>query len=243
MKNLIAAILTTSALATPVALANGHVPPPPATGGAKIADWAGFKLGAQIGYGNSRTKTSYTDPNNDFLTYKTTHSISGILGGIHAGYDYQWKRNWLFGLEAYFDFAGLRGKHSENDNGGQIFVIKGKMDWTVAVMARAGYVIDNSLFYAGIGWAGSEWKAHTVYIPSTGSTPIIINKKKFLSGLRLALGAAHKIDRVIVGIEGGYTWYGTLKGANLNYDGQGHNARIKMKQGLLEVKLKLSYMI
>jgi len=171
--------------------------------------WGGFKLGVELGYGHGYAKVKPGDINDS--SSSSAHAFShseeveahelgesinfgakGVLGGVHAAWDFQFARNWIVGAEASFDFV-------QNSLG----------KYTVAVVPRVGYGLNDSLFYVGAGWAGSKFSHH-------GSD--------FNSAFRLALGAAQKMGRVLLGVEGDYDFY-------------------QKNMRVLSAKLKLSFML
>src|SRR5262245_2915454 len=89
-------------------------PPPPA-----VFSWTGFYIGANIGggWGNRDVNFVPNDPASAFLfsalpvPNRSLHT-SGILGGVQVGYNYQFNRNWLVGIEADFDGTSMKGSGS-----------------------------------------------------------------------------------------------------------------------------------
>jgi outer membrane immunogenic protein len=78
--------------------------------------WGGFYVGGNVGYswGNSSLKyydyeaASYTgipDP------ISGSGSLDGAIGGFQAGYNWQ-NQNWVWGVEADFQFSGEQATHS-----------------------------------------------------------------------------------------------------------------------------------
>ena len=70
-------------------------------------DWTGFYIGGNVGYSWGRTRTNYTVAG--LAPFSTSQSMNGALGGLQAGYNWQFNRNWLFGLEADIQGTGQRG--------------------------------------------------------------------------------------------------------------------------------------
>lgn len=251
MKKVIGVLLATTLLSG-TAFARGAPAPAPAPvmQPCPAVTWGGFKVGAQLGYGHSANdfKQTSTTTTSLFGVPGTTTAVSrtsadlasdGVLGGVHAGYDYQFHPNWLVGIEAFFDFADLEGK-VKTDN---TIVLKAEMDWTVGAKARLGYVLNDSLFYGGIGWAGSRWKL------TDSSFNTSKRKSDFINGLQLTLGAAQRFNRILLGLEGNYTFYESLKHTQTvnNVAVPGETASVvtqdKISPRVLDVKLKLSYML
>jgi outer membrane immunogenic protein len=70
-------------------------------------DWTGFYIGANGGYSWGRGATSYTVAG--VAPFSTTQNINGGLGGGQIGYNWQFNRNWLLGIEADIQGTGERG--------------------------------------------------------------------------------------------------------------------------------------
>ena len=67
-----------------------------------VFDWTGFYIGAHAGYGGGSTNAALTDP---FLaTTQGPSRISGMIGGVQAGYNVRLPSGLLFGVEADLTF-------------------------------------------------------------------------------------------------------------------------------------------
>lgn len=109
-------------IATPVA------PPAPTS-----PNWTGFYGGGQIGYGDVDTSAAGVDGD-------------GLIGGVIAGYDYDFGNNWVVGAGLDYDFADI-------DLGGAA-----SLEEVFRAKARAGYKIGNGLLYGtgGYAWADTD---------------------------------------------------------------------------------------
>jgi outer membrane immunogenic protein len=76
-------------------------PPPP------WYDWTGFYIGADGGYSWGRGSTTITAPG--IAAFSGTQNINGGLGGGQIGYNWQFNRIWVAGLEADIQGTGERG--------------------------------------------------------------------------------------------------------------------------------------
>ena len=80
-------------------------PPPPLV----VDEWTGGYIGLNLGGSWGRSRTSYTDPDPAFVPFATSQRMDGVLGGAQIGYNVQFARNWVAGLEADFQGTGQRG--------------------------------------------------------------------------------------------------------------------------------------
>jgi outer membrane immunogenic protein len=88
-----------------------------------------------------------------------SYDRNGWLGGVHAGYDWQFSPRWLVGIEADFDWADLSGGGSSATSflSGQstgTFNASQKIDWFGTLRARLGVLpTPDLLLYATGGLA------------------------------------------------------------------------------------------
>lgn len=76
-------------------------------------DWSGFYIGLNGGYswGNSTTTFTGTSvvPGGAIAPFSTSQSMDGWLGGAQIGYNWQFNKNWLLGVEADIQGTGQTG--------------------------------------------------------------------------------------------------------------------------------------
>jgi outer membrane immunogenic protein len=134
---------------------------------APAPSWTGFYVGANVGYGWGDRDVTYRG--NDPLTTPgvfplgfppTSFDASGVVGGVQLGYNWQFNRNWLVGVETDFSGSGVDGSGSSLGSGSGIgngaFVMNADehVKWFGTVRARLGYLpTDNLLVYATGGFA------------------------------------------------------------------------------------------
>jgi outer membrane immunogenic protein len=121
-------------------LPSSHAPaPPPAL---PVFSWTGFYAGGQAGYGfgNDSAALSGLAPNGI--------SPSGIVGGAHAGYNYETGGTVVVGLEG--DVEGSSVSASSPALLGSYTV---KSPFQASIRGRAGFAVDRALFYATGGVA------------------------------------------------------------------------------------------
>ena len=84
---------------------------------ASTVNWTGFYLGANVGGGWGSRSVDYAanDPATVLLFApapglggappSTSFKSSGAIGGLQIGYNWQFNRNWLVGVETDFDWS------------------------------------------------------------------------------------------------------------------------------------------
>lgn len=135
-----AAVALSSALVAPAAFAAGPTPvvvepavvAPVAVFTPVTPDWTGFYVGGQIGYGD-------LDADNG----TTSSSVSGATYGLLAGYNYDFRNNFVLGAEVSYDWSDISGSGIEVDN-------------LTTLKAKAGYTVGSSLLYATAGWSWAD---------------------------------------------------------------------------------------
>jgi outer membrane immunogenic protein len=150
-----------------------------------VANWTGFYVGGNIGWGGARESAIATAiPSPGFGApgilfggvagyglLPTSYGLGrdGLLGGVHAGYNWQMMQ-WLVGIEG--DFVFLNAKASESEAllatfpgaptpTNAILQVTAKNDWLASARLRLGYVWNNLLLYgtAGAAWTEASYRA------------------------------------------------------------------------------------
>ena len=101
--------------------------------------WAGPYLGGNVGYGWGSVENNPTKP-------------SGFVGGVQAGYNFQNGSPWVFGIE-----ADIQGTTADD----RFAPWKFSNPWFGTMRGRAGYAVNNVLFYATGGLAFGELRGET----------------------------------------------------------------------------------
>lgn len=134
----------------------------PAAANAGDANWNGFYLGANVGYGTTRATAEYGLPG--VPLFRGSDDLKGGLYGIQGGYNWQINR-FVLGIEADFDGTSMKTSStrvcavpacgplavtvSSND----------KVTWLATVRGRAGFTFDRFLVYATGGAGAGGFKA------------------------------------------------------------------------------------
>jgi outer membrane immunogenic protein len=191
MVTLVSLVFTQAASAADMPV---KAPPPPTV--AKLPyDWSGLYIGGHLGYLWGRTRVEedgvVTDPN---------ASTNGTIGGVMVGYNWQ-RGPIVFGLEGDFGWTNAHGTGNvippppppptvvttEQPN---TYDVK----WTTHVRGRAGYAIDNWLFYVAGGLAVADFNFRE---GGTSTTTAVIVGAKY-TGWSIGGGIAVAVTRNII---------------------------------------------
>ena len=193
MKRLLLAVATAASLFATGALAADLPVKAPYTKAPVIPvwNWTGFYIGGNAGYswGNSGS-TATVDR---FLTglplpaalnngvAGTQADVNGWIGGAQAGYNWQYSRDLLFGLEADIQGSGERGSGTItctacSDDGTPIFTnLNEKLKWFGTVRARGGVLVTpDLLLYATGGLAYGEIGINGTAVGNFNQTTVIL---------------------------------------------------------------------
>ena len=147
--------------------------------------WTGFYVGANIGGGWGSRNVDYV-PNDPAAVVlfgpgfngappSASFTSSGVLGGLQLGYNWQFNRNWLIGLETDFDWSGIKGSGL---SGGVVSLgpspftatADEHIKWFGTVRARLGYLpADNVLAYITGGFAYGRVEHTGMYVVNVGN--------------------------------------------------------------------------
>jgi outer membrane immunogenic protein len=160
MKRLIllasAAVLAGPAMAADVVYSE---PAPIGTSMPASVDWSGFYLGVQGGIGAGSTGVFSLDTNNDgvfgdaFAPFGDNFEgrfDSGFVGGVHAGYDWQFG-SIVFGGIVDINYADIGDRQSGFSSTPAFYHIDRSIDWLATGRARVGYLATERLLVYGTG--------------------------------------------------------------------------------------------
>lgn len=171
LSTLFAAILTSSAYAADAIIYTEPTSEP-------VVDtfsWTGGYIGVNAGYAGGKFKHPYsvTEPeiipmasraattgNYTLTSGSGSVTASGFIGGVQAGYNWQFENNFIAGLEADFQGSGIKGEFKLRADG-----LEGKagtkVNWFGTVRARLGYTpIERFMVYATGGLAYGKVKSY-----------------------------------------------------------------------------------
>jgi outer membrane immunogenic protein len=128
-----------------------------------VYNWTGIYLGVNAGYGFAQA--TETANNNFGFSLSSTENLSGGVGGIHFGGNYQ-TGSFVFGLEV--DGTASGQKNTATIGAFLPITIEDKVTWLTTARLRVGGAIDRVLLYGTAGGAYGELTS-TVTVPFFGS--------------------------------------------------------------------------
>ena len=144
--------------------------------------WTGFYVGGNVGYGWGNRNVNYAPndpaaaglflPGSGAEPAATSFNSSGALGGVQLGYNWQFARTWLFGIETDLDWTGMKGSGSGSPVGNPLIAVNAdeRIKWFGTVRARLGYLpADNFLTYVTGGFAYGRVEYSGSYVNNGGS--------------------------------------------------------------------------
>jgi outer membrane immunogenic protein len=147
--------------------ARGPAPVPhPAAYPVGVPIWSGFYVGGNIGAGWSHGSVS--DPAGNVFAGS---SDAFFLGGAQVGYNYQFWRGVVVGVEADFDWAA---NHNNTSNQAAGVILTNNDRWLTTLTGRLGYAPwERLLFYGkgGAAWVGSSDPTITNVATGASITP------------------------------------------------------------------------
>lgn len=183
----IAVVIVTPALAADMPV-KAHAPilaPAPAP------TWTGFYIGADLGgtWFNQSTTWNPLPSSAAFGAFPNTGTdrASGVIGGVHAGYNYQLAPIWVVGIEGDWDGASAKGTVTQpilaNPGGapgvGAVTSLSSKLDWLASVRGRLGVLATPTVLAyvtGGVAWGQFGYSANAVN-PALGySAPVAFNQ-------------------------------------------------------------------
>jgi outer membrane immunogenic protein len=203
------ALMAASATAAPVYRRPVAVTP--------VYSWTGFYAGVNVGYGWGRSDPS--DPGTGTLTTilggntqipnpplafggGQDQKLNGVIGGGQIGYNYQFNRFWIVGLEADIQAAGQQNNktfvdpiagafcssgnailcqtapstHTTPFSGTAVTAYQARLDWFGTVRGRVGWLVtDQTFLYATGGLAYGHFGVSGVANVSGTLAPLPVN--------------------------------------------------------------------
>ena len=188
-----------------------------------LFNWTGFYVGGHIG--GAWTNEQFINNGNsggfgDLVPgqgYRQRNS--GVLGGAQIGYNWQ-ANNYVFGMEGTISGLDNKGTVVNTAFGAGDDIFTWRANVLATVVGRAGFAVQNNLFYIKGGYAGvnNRLNVSDTVAPATGSG----GQTHWANGWTVGAGWEYGITRNwIVGLEYNYAAFGgqayQLGGTSGNY--------------------------
>jgi len=126
---------------------------------APVDRWTGLYVGATIGGG--LVNATIDDWDSNLSDGSESFRKGAFTAGVTAGYNWQFARYGLLGIEGDVNWTNFKASQSSNDwDNGKGSALDAKWSWFSTIRARAGIVNDRALFYATGGVAFVDQKAN-----------------------------------------------------------------------------------
>ncbi len=158
----VAMIIASTASTTAADLADRSYSKAPARADPAI-NWSGFYIGGTVGGGMAALPVTDMDNFDPFLNGPSLKS-AGWVGGVHAGYNWQFAPSFLVGIEGDFNWSNFKASDTSclgfcNAPNFDHFVASSQLDSFSSFRARFGLTSDRTLVYVTGGPAYGHIKA------------------------------------------------------------------------------------
>ncbi|OAF19533.1 outer membrane protein [Bradyrhizobium neotropicale] len=223
--NLIAAFACTTALVSTGAASAADLAARPYTKAPAyiepLFNWTGFYVGGHIG--GAWTNEQFINNGNGGGFGDLTpgqgyrQRSSGVMGGAQIGYNWQ-ANNYVFGMEGTISGLNNKGTVVNTVFGPRNDVFTWRANVLATVVGRAGFAVQNNLFYIKGGYAGVNNRLNVTDAAGLGSG----GQTHWANGWTVGAGWEYGITRNwIVGLEYNYAAFGgqtyQLGGTTANY--------------------------
>ena len=128
-----------------------------------VYDWSGFYIGANGGWGSSRNCWDLQSVTGVGFVGPISEGCHNATGGVAGGQiGYRWQTGaWVFGVEGQGDWANLRGSNLSSPQALTAAVTnQTTIDAFGMIVGKAGYAMNNALFYvnSGVAIASSKFR-------------------------------------------------------------------------------------
>jgi len=166
--------------------------------------WTGPYVGAQIGWLHSDGKWNIGLPGSppDPFVGPVSYSGDGVVGGIHAGYNWQWG-NFVVGPEADIEATSAKAQSAFG------FTETADLKWQGSVRLRAGYAFDRLLPYitGGVAFGDFDYTLDVRPFPGEATFSEVRTGATIGAGIEYAFS-----DKWSARLEYRYTDYGKASG-------------------------------
>jgi len=164
-------------------------------------DWSGFYLGVTAGGGMASLPVTSMD----FFVGIGAMKSAGAVGGVHAGYNWQFTPSFLVGLEGDFNWASFKESDTTCFGScalnliGDRSVASSRLDQFSTLRARFGLTSDRTLVYvtAGPAWGHIDASLAELGCPNcdAGAPRAIASDSSFHIGIALGAGVEYALTQ------------------------------------------------
>lgn len=162
-----------------------------------VYNWTGFYLGGNVGWGLEHldvTNVGTINSTNFPAGYSSSADLDGVLGGVQAGFDWQFNPNWLVGIGGDYDWSGIKG---DSDNIGAVNSavvshIHRTTPWLATLTGRVGFVANDWLLYAKGGAAWARAKSDSYTTNAAGATTTTTTGEETRTGWTVGGGVEYR---------------------------------------------------
>ena len=210
------------------------LPPPPAF------TWTGFYLGGQVGMSILNVELTL---DNGFFYEKNNPSKIGFIGGLQAGYLYQFSNNLVLGAELSYAWTDTTASKMVSVGAGETRTRSVTAQDLFVASLRAGYAINQWLPYLKVGYANSGNELTTFDV--TRGQPSIVPSDARSSGWIVGAGVDYAItSNIILGLEYNYAYFnvGRRPTTGVDYGAVRYSSgEVNMNYGLQTIMARLNY--
>ncbi|MEO6382143.1 MAG: outer membrane beta-barrel protein [Nitrobacter sp.] len=201
MKKLLVAGTATAALLIGASAASGadlaarpYTKAPPMV--ASVYNWTGFYIGGHIGGGWADQGATELDPGTGAFPTDTVFArknLSGFLGGVQGGYNWQAGNNFVLGIEGEYTWADVSGSATSVSTVPRLLGFSStstsKLQDIALITGRLGYAENNWLLYVKGGGAWGQQKSSAVNTFANGTLFDTNSSSSDRSGWVVGVGA------------------------------------------------------
>lgn len=206
---------------------------------AEPVNWTGFYGGLHLGGGDAELDGQFAP--SELPEAQWEGDMSGAVGGVHGGYNWQQGNNFVFGVEAdasVTNFGQAFGNSDELD-GSELGVVDHE-DLIVSVRARLGFAADKALVYVTGGAAWQEFTLNKNLFDNPGSSSAGFFKEDSVGGVVGAGGEFRVAPNVSLGGEFLYYFLDDISVAP-DYTGSGQGVDVEMDPWVARARLTFHF--
>jgi outer membrane immunogenic protein len=169
---------------------------PPMVAPVALYNWTGFYIGGHLGGGWSDLGSVELDPGSGAFptgTVFTGKNMSGFLGGVQGGYNWQFANNFVLGIEGEYTWADVSGSATTVSTVPRFLgfssISTARLQDIALVTGRLGYAANNWLFYVKGGGAWGQGRSFSFNDRANGTLFDTSSSSTDRSGYVVGVGA------------------------------------------------------